>query len=81
MTTISVSTDPRLRSYRLAPTSDRLWRVVDAAGLVIGHLARIGGEGPDRFGARRFRASVGGFVELGEFCRIEDAVAALHDSR
>ncbi|MFJ6679292.1 hypothetical protein ACIQLK_09220 [Microbacterium sp. NPDC091382] len=77
MTTIAASTDLRLRPYRLVAASDRLWRVVDAAGLVIGHLARNG----ERFAARRFRASVGGFVQLGEFCRLDDAVAALHDSR
>lgn len=81
MTTIAASSDYRLRGYRLAPASDRLWRVVDGAGLVIGHLARIDVEGAARFGARRFRPSAGSFVELGEFCRVDDAVAALHDSR
>mgnify|MGYP000857529183 CR=1 FL=1 len=77
MTTIGATTDLRLRTYRLVAASDRLWRVVDAAGLVVGHLARSGG----KFTARRFRASAGGFIEVGEFCRLDDAVAALHDSR
>ncbi|CAL4859845.1 hypothetical protein [Microbacterium sp. MM2322] len=81
MTIIAPTADARLRRYRLAPVSDRLWRVVDAAGRVIGHVARTGDEAASRYRARRFRASAGAFVEVGEFWRLEDAVAALHDSR
>lgn len=81
MTTIATTTDVRLRCYRLVPVTDRRWRVTDAAGRVIGHVDRTGDPHTPRYRARRFRVSTGGFLELGEFWHLEDAVAVLHDSR
>ena len=81
MTTIAPNTNVRLRRYRLTPVSDRLSRVVDPEGRVVGHVARIGDDLATRYRARRFRPAAGGFVELGDFWRMEDAVAVLHDSR
>lgn len=76
MSTIAASTAHRLRAYRLATVSDRVARVVDGSGRVIGHVART-----DDGDGCRYRAAAGGFVDVGEFWRMEDAVAALHDSR
>ncbi|MCM3696777.1 hypothetical protein [Microbacterium oleivorans] len=81
MTTIDSTTIQRLRGYRLVVVSDRVSRVVDGSGRVIGHVARAGDGDDARFRARRFRATSGGFVDLGGFWHLEDAVAALHDSR
>ncbi len=67
----------RLRGYDLQPVREGVWRVGER-GHVIGHLF----EAHDgRVHARRFHTASRAFVELGGFCRIEDAVAALHDSR
>lgn len=65
----------RLRGYDLRRVSSDLWRVVRADGRVIGHLAatRSG-----VFEARRFNAAYGGFVTLGTFCRVDEAVETLH---
>ncbi|OAH51488.1 hypothetical protein [Microbacterium oleivorans] len=81
MSTIAASTAHRLRAYRLVTVSDRVARVVDGSGRVIGHVARTGDGDGCRYRARRYRAAAGGFVDVGEFWRVEDAVAALHDSR
>jgi hypothetical protein len=65
----------RLRGYELRRVSSDLWRVVRADGRVIGHLAVTSME---VFEARRFHAAYGGFVALGTFCRVEEAVETLH---
>ncbi|MBB4667232.1 hypothetical protein LG315_06220 [Microbacterium marinum] len=67
----------RFRGYELRAVGLDLWRVVDAQGRVIGHVAMRG----DRVEARRFHPTRGAFLPLGDFCRLEDAVAALHHSR
>lgn len=80
-TTAPTIAQVRFRDYRLAPVSERRWRVVDVSARAIGHVSlRHDGSGP-RFVAERFRVASGGFVELGSFWHIDDAVTALHDSR
>lgn len=81
MTSTASPAATRLSAYRLIPVSDRLARVVDASGRVIGHVAKAADSDGCRYRARRFRAATGGFVDLGAFCHRDDAVAALHDSR
>jgi hypothetical protein len=67
----------RLRGYDLRRVSSDLWRVVRADGRVVGHLALT----PSGvFEARRFHARFGGFVALGTFCRVEEAIEVLHHS-
>ncbi|MFI8631881.1 hypothetical protein ACIGEP_04705 [Microbacterium sp. NPDC077663] len=81
MTTIGTTTDQRLRAYRLVAVSGGVSRVVDGSGRVIGHVAQSGDGDGCRYRARRFRATSGGFIDFGEFWHLDDAVAALHDSR
>lgn len=81
MTTIAATLPQRLRAYRLVAVSEGVARVVDASGRVIGHVAQSDDGDGCRYRARRFRAAAGGFVELGRFWHLEDAIAALHDSR
>ena len=58
MSTIAASTAHRLRAYRLVTVSDRVARVVDGSGRVIGHVARTGDGDGCRYRARRYRAAV-----------------------
>ncbi|WP_243074988.1 hypothetical protein [Microbacterium sp. SS28] len=86
MTTLfeSIEREPRLRlgtPVRLAAAATGLWRVLDAQGLIIGHLeAHLEGQGV-RYGARRFHAASRTFRELGEFWSADDAVECLRLGR
>ncbi|MFS0867332.1 hypothetical protein AB3M83_08365 [Microbacterium sp. 179-B 1A2 NHS] len=71
----------RLRGYDLRRVSPSLWRVVDARGVVAGHVAELADSRGVRYEARRYSASARAFVEIGGFWRMSDAVAAVHDSR
>lgn len=75
---------PRLRAgstVHLDPTAPSLWRVVDSSGRVIGHLSALRDEGGVRYRARRFRAGLRRFLDLGDFWSADDAVECLRYSR
>lgn len=68
-------------ALRLIPVGDRLWRVVGATGIVVGHL-RVDGEGARRrFVARRLRAPGGSFRDVGAFWTLREALECLRLSR
>lgn len=71
----------RLRGYDLRRVAPSLWRVVDARGLVAGHVAEVADPRGVRYDARRYSPAAGAFLEIGAFWRLADAVAAVHDSR
>ncbi|MDF2508436.1 MAG: hypothetical protein K0Q52_2295 [Microbacterium sp.] len=70
---------PRLSSSRerLVRAADHLWRVQDRRDHVLGHLRVV----PDplglRYRAERLHLTTGVFRVVGEFWRVDDAVAAL----
>lgn len=67
---------PGLR-VRVTPAGPALWSVEDAAGRIIGHLQSIEHPLGTRWRTRRHHVRAGGFLTLGEFWAIDDAVAAL----
>lgn len=73
MTAHSVLARPTaFRGNTLVPVKDGLWRVADRSGGILGHIERrVDGDG-ERFAARRLLAATR-TMELGVFCRIEDA--------
>lgn len=70
---------PRLRTRRehLDRAGDRLWRVVDSAGTIRGHLRMVADPLGIRFRAERLHLASGVFRLVGEFWDADDAVAAL----
>ncbi|WP_156378762.1 hypothetical protein [Microbacterium sp. Root61] len=80
-----VTAPPRALSaaapYRLLPAGGSLWRVVDARGLVIGHIQEFTDGGDTRFRARRYRPASRSFLELGDFWSREQAVECLRFTR
>ena len=85
MTEIAIRTSdfpfaaPRLSSRRehLVRAGDRLWRLLDASGRILGHLRVV----PDplglRYRAERLIPASGSFRLIGEFWNADDAAAAL----
>jgi hypothetical protein len=68
----SLARTTTFRGVTLVPVKDGLWRVTGRSGSVLGHIERrVDGDG-DRFAARRLVAATRA-VELGVFCRIDDA--------
>ena len=65
------------RGLRLARASADLWRVLDAGGVVVGHLQVVEHPLGLRYRARRFHVATGRFRDLGDFWSADDAVAAL----
>ncbi|WP_344228337.1 hypothetical protein [Microbacterium binotii] len=53
------------------------WRVLDAAGVVIGVVDALSCAEGMRYRARRYRWSSRAFIDVGEFWRRDDAVAVL----
>ncbi|WP_460740361.1 hypothetical protein [Microbacterium neimengense] len=53
------------------------WRVLDAAGVVIGVVDALSCTEGMRYRARRYRWSSRAFIDVGEFWRRDDAVAVL----
>ena len=75
---------PRLTSdarVRLVPAAPSLWRVVDSAGIVIGHLQEAAHPAGVRFRARRLHATSHRFRDLGEFWSADEAVECLRFAR
>ncbi|WP_147436682.1 hypothetical protein [Microbacterium telephonicum] len=58
-----------------------LWRVVDAAGRIVGHLEARDDETGCRFIARRFHAASGRLRTIGEFWSAREAAECLRWSR
>lgn len=73
---------PRLSSSRehLVRAADRLWRVQDGTGRILGHLRITTDPLGIRYRAERLQLATGGFRIVGEFWRADDAVAALRYS-
>lgn len=72
---------PRLSSQRehLVRAGDRLWRLLDRSGRILGHLRVV----PDplglRYRAERLVSATGSFRIVGEFWSADDAAAALRN--
>jgi hypothetical protein len=73
---------PRLSSPRehLVRAADHLWRVQDRREHVLGHLRIVADPLGIRFRAERLHLATGVFRVVGEFWRVDDAVAALRYS-
>lgn len=73
---------PRLSSPRehLVRAADHLWRVQDRRAHVLGHLRIVADPLGIRFRAERLHLATGVFRVVGEFWRVDDAVAALRYS-
>lgn len=57
------------------------WRVVDATGRAIGHIANDAVSAGTRYRAQRFHAATRMFRDVGAFWSADDAVTALRYSR
>lgn len=66
---------------RLVAVTGSLWRVLDAKGIVIGHLRAIPLGTAVRFRASRYHPASRGFRDLGEFWSADDAVDCLRFAR
>lgn len=66
---------------RLVAAGPSLWRVLDSAGIVIGHLQQVAHTGGVRFRARRFHTPSRVFRDIGEFWRADEAVECLRLAR
>lgn len=73
---------PRLASSRehLVRAADHLWRVQDQREHVLGHLRIVADPLGLRYRAERLHLATGTFRLVGEFWRVDDAVAALRHS-
>ncbi|WAA67828.1 hypothetical protein [Microbacterium oxydans] len=73
---------PRLSSARehLVRAADHLWRVQDRREHVLGHLRVVSDPLGLRYRAERLHLATGAFRVIGEFWRVDDAVAALRNS-
>jgi hypothetical protein len=73
---------PRLSSSRehLIRAADHLWRVQDRREHVLGHLRVVPDQLGLRYRAERLHLATGVFRVVGEFWRVDDAVAALRYS-
>lgn len=65
------------RGVHLARAAADLWRVLDSAGVAIGHLQVVTHPLGLRYRARRFHTATGRFRDLGDFWSADDAVASL----
>lgn len=68
-------------STRLVAAGPALWRVVDANGLVMGHLQEIATDAGTRFRARRYHAPSRTFRDVGDFWSREQAIECLRVAR
>jgi len=72
---------PRLSSSKehLVRAAARLWRVQDATGRVLGHLRLMPDPLGVRYRAERLHLATASFRLVGDFWRVDDAVAALRN--
>lgn len=75
------SVPERWLRLRIVSVSERLWRVVAPDGRIVGHLAAVGSGENERFVARRFSVTRGGFSDVGEFWSSREALDCLRLSR
>ncbi|WP_337003087.1 MULTISPECIES: hypothetical protein [unclassified Microbacterium] len=70
---------PRLSSSRehLVRAADHLWRVQDQREHVLGHLRIVADPLGLRYRAERLHLATGTFRVVGEFWRVDDAIAVL----
>jgi hypothetical protein len=66
---------------RLLAAAPALWRVVDATGVVVGHLQALAQDTGTRYRAQRFHAVSRSFRALGEFWTADEAVECLRFAR
>ena len=66
---------------RLVAAAPALWRIVDPAGRVIGHVQALPEGRGVRYRARRFHAPTRAFRDLGEFWSADDAVECVAFAR
>jgi len=64
----------RAANVRLVAAAPLLWRIVNRAGRVIGHLQSVRVGSDTRYRARMFHAPTRAFRDLGEFWSPDDAV-------
>lgn len=86
MTLLAADTPTPPPLHRAAPLSlagagPALWRVIDPAGRVIGHLQSVVHAQGVRYRARRFHAASRTFRDLGDFWSADDAVDCLRFAR
>lgn len=82
--TVTLSSAPPLApasGYRLVSAGPQLWRVIDRAGTIIGHLSahRLGDA--VRYRARRYHPGTRLLRDVGEFWSPDDALDCLRYSR
>ena len=78
------SDTPILTSHsrvRLIPAAPSLWRVLDSAGIVIGHLQQVAHADGIRFRARRFHRPSRSLRDIGQFWSADEAVECLRFAR
>jgi predicted methyltransferase len=69
---------PRVSSApTLVQLHNGLWRVLRSSGSVLGYIDRVPDERGERFRAKRLTADKRGFLPLGEFWRLQDAIDCL----
>lgn len=75
---------PRLRpelGLRLHSAGADRWRVVDAAGLIVGHIDASHDARGIRYRALRYHSGARAFRELGAFWSLDDAVDCVRYAR
>ncbi|WP_322408908.1 hypothetical protein [Microbacterium invictum] len=75
---IPTTTSAVPHGLRLVGAGTRLWRVVDRAGRVVGHIQTSEEADALRFHALRYSARIRRFLEVGRFWSLDDAVSCLH---
>ena len=68
----SLATRRTVTGITLVPVKEGLWRVTAPSGSVLGHIERRADGDGDRYAARRLIAATRA-MDLGTFCRIDDA--------
>lgn len=79
--TIDAPRVQRAVPVRLDPAAPALWRVVDAAGRIVGHLQALADDAGVRYRARRFHSPTHTFRDLGDFWSADDAIDCLRFAR
>lgn len=81
---LETSPTPPLSSsedYRLIGAGPQLWRVIDRAGRIIGHLSMYRFGDGVRYRARRYHAATRMLRDMGDFWSPDDALDCLRYSR
>lgn len=77
MTMTNITATPKVRGVTLRAVSGKRWRVLDRAGLVLGHVRAEPREGQVRFHAEKFDLARARLRDLGAFWSAEEAVDCL----